>query len=337
MKFFKNTSDTKRAVFADNPTQRPFTVNNVPVKLIAIRKSRRILRKGKTQYIYSIGDKIYYNENQDHYWFSEFADETNNHLYYRAFTNPTNLDKIWLEQYGYHVLGQNEPETEKHVKCCLLKPDESNPDGKFQLQNENGEEVDVSDIDDWPNKWPDGIITFRFVSKSDDLKSKLQDRILAVAIRAIGLRTKNIEFERVYDEAVDPDLEIIFDSNHTEFVKNPNALAFAWLPTNNPRTSRFSGLVVFSDDWDWDIYGRGGKQSMLHTLMHELLHALGFRHDERDMDSILYPIAIKKKIVFSKRDLVRVWNKYGKRLLPERWINYFIDRRLRGYEFDRFI
>lgn len=336
MKFFKNKSNTKRAVYADNPTQRPFTVNGEPVKLVAIKQSRRTLRKGKIQYIYSIGGKIYWNRDQDRYWFSEFGTKSNNETYQRIFTNPTEDDKKYLDLYGFHLLGQNKSETEKQVKCCLLKPDSSNPNPKFQLQNEDGDEVDISDIKQWDNKWPDGIITYRNNSYSEDLNSKLQDRILTVALRAIGLRTKNIKFVRVGAEAVDPDLEIIFDDNHEELQKNPNALAVAYLPTGMPRTSRFSGLCIFSDKWDWDVYGKGGKQSLLHTLMHELLHALGFRHDESDMDSILYPIAFRKRIVFTKRDLTRIWNKYGKRIIPERIINYFINRRLRGYEFDRF-
>ena len=129
--------------------------------------------------------------------------------------------------------------------------------------------------------------------------------------------------------------KIHFDSNHEGFQKNPKALAFAYLPTNNPRTSRFSGLVLFSDKYDWDIYGKGGKQSLLHTLMHELLHALGFRNDESDLNSVLYPVSFLKKIVFTKRDLTRIWSKYGKRLFPEWIIKYFIDRRIRGYEFER--
>lgn len=86
------------SVRADS-TKKPFTVNGKPVKLVAKRFSKRTLRKGKTQYIYNINGRIYYNENENHSWFSEFSKD--NRTAYRRFTKPTDADKEYLALNGY--------------------------------------------------------------------------------------------------------------------------------------------------------------------------------------------------------------------------------------------
>lgn len=328
MKYFSKRAPAVNAVRADSYTKRPWTVNGNPVNLVAIRYSKRTLRKGKTQYIYEINDHIYYNENKNHAWFSEFS--KNNRRAYRRFTTPTDRDREYLKLNGYVLIQDSNPTTPEtnYVKCTLQK--EKAGEIKLKLTNQNG--ADVSDIDEWPNRWPDGIITYKFISHSeDDSIVDIQDRALTVALRAIQLRVKNIRFVRVRDEAKHADIRVEWHHDISVFNNNKNVLAQAYLPTNNPRTSRWSGLVQFNDNWDWDLFGKNGKQPLLHVLMHELLHSLGLVHDSYS-ESIMYPYATGK-IHFSERDLQRLYNFYGKRILSDRIINYFKNRRTKGFDF----
>ena len=328
MKYFSKKAPAVNAQRADSYTKRPWTVNGEPVNLVAIRYSKRILRKGKTQYIYSINGQIYYNENENHAWFSEFSKDYN--LAYRRFTEPTSADRKYLKLNGYVLISDSNPKkaASNYVKCTLLKE----PTGEVNLKLTNQSGVDVSDIDEWPNKWPDGVITYKFISHSEDTAIiSIQDRALTVALRAIQLRVKNIRFKRVREEAKHADIRVEWHHNISVFNNNKNVLGQAYLPTNDPRTSWWSGLVQFNDNWDWDLFGKNGKQPLLHVLMHELLHSLGLIHDSQS-ESIMYPYATGK-IHFSKRDLQRLWDKYGKRILSNRIIEYFKDRRTKGLDF----
>lgn len=322
MRFFRKRIPAVNAVIADSYIKRPFTVNKKPVTLVAVRYSKRRLRKGRTQYIYEINGQIYYNENEDHPWFLEFSKDYN--LVYRRFTSPTGADKKYLKLNGYVLITGSNPKFAEpnYVKCTLQK--EATGEINLKLTDQNN--VDVSDIDEWSNRWPDGIITYKFISHSEDQAIiDIQDKALTIALRAIQLRVKNIRFVRVRDEAKHADIRVEWHHNISVFNNKKNVLAQAYLPTNDPKTSWWSGLVQFNDNWDWDAYGKNGKQPLLHVLMHELLHSLGLVHDSYS-ESIMYPYS-NGKIHFSKRDLQRLWNKYGKRNLSERLINYFMERR----------
>ncbi len=302
--------------------KRPFTVNGKPVTLVAVRYSKRRLREGKTQYIYSINGQIYYNENENHAWAVEFSKDYN--LVYRRFTTPTAADRKYLKMNGYVLIEDSNPKfaSPNHVKCMV----EKEATGEINVKLVNQDNVDVSNINEWPNKWPDGIITYKFISHSEDESIiDIQDRALTIALRTIQLRVKNIRFVRVREESKHADIRVEWHHLISVFNNNKGVLAQAYLPANDPRTSWWSGLVQFNDNWDWSPYGENGKQPLLHVLMHELLHSLGLIHDSYS-ESIMYPFA-SGKIHFSKRDLKRLQNKYGKRSLSERILNYFMKRR----------
>lgn len=87
----------------------PKTLGGDEVILVAIQKSRRILRKGKTKYIYHRRNtkQIYWNRSENSILFLPMARlETNMKRYYDAFVDLplTPKQEKWLSRNDYELL-----------------------------------------------------------------------------------------------------------------------------------------------------------------------------------------------------------------------------------------
>ena len=207
----------------------------------------------------------------------------------------------------------------------------------FEYQTQEGEQVDVSDIKEWPNRWPHGgtyTAKWKNYSKDEAIKdTKIQDKVLRVVLRTFGLTIKNIKLKWERDSSKDTNFNLEWDSNIATFGNNRNVLAQAYLPTSNPLHSQYSGLIQVNDLWNWAVYGKNGARFLLQVLIHEFFHSLGFVHDEQDPNSTLWPYA-NGKIIFTLRDLARLWRDYGRRWIPQWLINTMNRRIIKGLDFD---
>ena len=70
-------------------------------------------------------------------------------------------------------------------------------------------------------------------------------------------------------------------------------------------------------------------------LIHEFGHSLGLRHDTIDRKSIMYSSFNlgEKKNRLGPNDISRIQERYGARNISQRMIDYFQNRRDRGFDF----
>ena len=105
------------------------------------------------------------------------------------------------------------------VKCYFIK----SPDGyygkEFLEVNEKNKKTEIEQLE-WPYKYPDGLVTYKIVSHSDDKSKKIQTKAVVVGVRAIGLHIKNIKFKRERNNSKNTDIDIYFTHKDPEFVKN---------------------------------------------------------------------------------------------------------------------
>lgn len=246
------------------------------------------------------------------------------------------------------------------VRCLLEKGNESYYATKFSLQTIGRlEEIDIGESR-WPNKYPNGVVTYKIVSHTKDFANrKIQQRAVVVGVRAIGLIVKNIRFRRIRDTRKPADVEIYFTHDDPLFIKKPNTLAYAYLVPNNPELQPESKKIVFNDRHFWTVYGdskpaheidpihytpdnptRFRTEPLLHVFMHEFIHKLGFHHDNKEEDSIMWPWSKfqthPNAFILHGRDITRLQNKYGVRKLPKSVLARMRRRRLARYDFRRF-
>lgn len=198
--------------------------------------------------------------------------------------------------------------------------------------------MDISDIDEWPNKWPlNRTYTYRMLNYSTDpviSDPKIQDKALVVAFRQFQLTIRYIKFQWGRRVDVNTDFRVEWNSDIKTFGNNKNVLAQAYLPSKNPAGgNNFSGLLQINDLWTWSVFGKDGAQFLIQVLIHELFHSLGFVHDEKDRNSTLWPFA-NRKIFFTNRDKTRLWVDYGRRLLPGWLVKIMMNRLVKGFDFD---
>ena len=215
----------------------------------------------------------------------------------------------------------------------------------------------VSDIDEWKTKWPDGVISYGVLKTSENsfnlgMTKDYVERAMTVALRVWALRTNDIKFRLIKDttrELPDIPLSFVKAENDELFNDSPSVLAYAYFPTS----SKIGGDMVFNDSKPWskdgasytmvDAYNKGIIKSydprfpnsrvktylLVHTLIHELGHALGLKHDEATKDAVMYPY-YNEKIKLHTRDVNRIQLFYNKRPLEQRWLDYFEARLAAG-------
>lgn len=210
---------------------------------------------------------------------------------------------------------------------------------EYVFQTASGEAVDVSDIKEWRGMWPIGhTYTYQMTNYSKDpliKDTKKQDMAMKVAVRQFTLvaRHLKLKWKRDNKDGKRADFRFEWSSDLSVFGGNDRVLAQAYLPTNNPRTSTYSGLIQINDIWNWSFFGSAGAQFLVQVLIHEFFHSLGFVHDEKDRNSTLYPYA-NGKMFFTNRDKTRIWLKYVRRMLPEWLIKIMMNRLVNKYDFD---
>jgi len=188
--------------------------------------------------------------------------------------------------------------------------------------------------DEWPHNWPNGIITYRLNNLSLDIEKKeWQIRAVTVAFRAWQLHINNIKFKRERDITKHVDMNISFQPL-AKFDNKKGVLAHAYFPGQG----ELSGDIELNDEWNWVPGVKWSKMMtppLVPILIHEIGHGLGLRHDTRSMESIMYPSFDlgKKKNTLNEDDIFRIQTRYGKRNLPQRIIDYFINRRTLGIDY----
>jgi len=203
-------------------------------------------------------------------------------------------------------------------------------------------------IEEWKKKWEIPTVTYGVTNESKHFPdSSIEMRAMTIALRVWQLRIKDIRFKRVYDTTANtPDIPLTFvdAENDKLFSERPSTLAYAYFPTDNP----IGGDITFNDSYNWTLTGESisawkvdpehyTKDStvklkgynMVHTMIHELGHAIGLKHDEFNKDSVMHPF-YNGKVVLSPTDVRRIQKFYGERKLSNRWIQYFRDRMLAG-------
>ena len=189
-------------------------------------------------------------------------------------------------------------------------------------------------IEEWPHNWKPGTLTYRLNNYTGDWKSKRdQERAVTVAFRAWQLRIKDLKFKREYNPNKKVDFNIEFHGLE-HFNNRKGTLAWAYFPGQG----EVSGDIHINDNWNWVPHSNWqnlASPPLVTVLMHEIGHGLGLRHDNRSKDCIMYPSMNmgKTKNKLHEYDIERIQNRYGKRNLSQRIIDYFIRRRQRGGDF----
>lgn len=193
----------------------------------------------------------------------------------------------------------------------------------------------IKDISEWPHNWPDGEVTYRLNNLTGDIsKEDHQHRAVTVALRAWQLRIDRLKFrrERNTDTAVDFDVSF---APLSHFDNNKGVLAHAWFPGQG----KISGDCEINDEWNWvtsSSFQTLSRPPLVPVLIHEFGHSLGLRHDTTDRRSIMYPSFSlgQRKNQLYKNDIERIQQRYGKRRISQRIIDYFRLRRNMSWDFD---
>lgn len=194
---------------------------------------------------------------------------------------------------------------------------------------------DIEGITEWPHSWPDGEISYRLNNYTADIeKNELQDRAVTVALRAWQLRINKIQFRRERNPDVSVDFDVSFEPL-SHFNNKKGVLAHAYFPGQG----KISGDCHINDEWNWTTHSELSRMNtppLVPILIHEFGHSLGLRHDTTDKRAIMWPsfsIGQKKNQLF-ENDIIRIQERYGVRTISQRLIDYFNNRRDRGFDFD---
>ena len=192
-------------------------------------------------------------------------------------------------------------------------------------------------ITEWPHSWPDGTVTYRLNSYSTDFSERNQLRAITVALRAWQLRINKIKFRRERNPDVSVDFDVSFEP--TDHFSSNNIFAHAYFPGQGD----ISGDVHINDgSWDWTSgvhLSNLARPPLVPIMIHEFGHSLGLRHDTNinsQNTEIMYPSFNlgRKKTHLGVRDIFRIQERYGERRLSQRILDYFIRRRVLGWDFN---
>jgi len=191
----------------------------------------------------------------------------------------------------------------------------------------------IEGIDEWPHSWEEREITYRLNNFSEDFNKRWQTRAVTVALRAWQWRLRKLKFRRERNPDVSVDFNVSFE-NLAHFDGRRGVFAHAYFPGQG----EISGDCHINDDWNWVAGSKWqtlSKPPLVPVLIHEFGHSLGLRHDTTDTNAIMYPSFDlgKKKYKLGPTDVSRIQDRYTPRSLPQRILDRFALRRLRGQDF----
>lgn len=203
-----------------------------------------------------------------------------------------------------------------------------------QIQSSIKDSTTALIVNEWKHNWNQPVITYRLNNYTSDWeKKKHQETALTVAFRTWQLKVKNIKFKRVYDPTKRVDINVSFQPLE-KFDNKKGVLAHAYFPGQG----ELSGDIEINDEWNWVPHAKWQKLSnppLLSILIHEIGHSLGLIHDTSTMKSMMYPSFDlgKPKHHLHQNDIDRIQERYGKREISKRIIDYFMGRDSKGIDF----
>ena len=211
------------------------------------------------------------------------------------------------------------------------------------LALDSGVEFEADEQKEWQDKWHSKTIYYaiNYNNECKLIPRKLMKRAVNLAMTTWNLEIP-IKIKSLYRNKSKADIVISFSKAEDDqyFNERPGVLAYAYFPG----TSK-AGEIVFNTDYIWATHSNGilGSEAVrlglidqavptnklvtwniLQTLIHEIGHSLGLRHDsDNNSRDVMDPYYDGKVLDLSDRDLLRIRLKYGVRNWSS-WTKYKI-------------
>lgn len=192
-------------------------------------------------------------------------------------------------------------------------------------------------LNEWPmeKNWPDGEVSYRLNNFSEDFKKEWQTRAVTVSLRTWQLRLERLNFRREYNRTANVDINISFKPQ--EVFSSRFTFAHAWYPGQGD----ISGDCEINDAWNWQPgvhLSDLARPPLIPVLIHEMGHSLGLVHDTTQgakNRELMYPSYDmgRKQTNLGPNDITRIQERYGARTISQRLLDYFLNRRLNGWDF----